>query len=288
MSDALPSDAGAGEREAPRVSVVTPVFNSERYLGEAIESVLGQSYRAWELVLIDDASRDRSWEIASAYAARDARIRVFRNEQNLGIVKTRNRAFREADPRSTYFAVMDSDDVSMPTRLAHQVAFLDAHPDHALVGGHTIVIDAASREIGVREYPTAHEDIVAVITRYNPIAQPTATFRRAALEVVGVYDERYPRCQDYELWLRMAARFKVANLDEPTLRYRWSPTQGKRSHLRETLELTLEIQRRWMFHRPFFRPANVLYVTLEHALLLLPEPVVLALFRRLVYSQGPR
>lgn len=290
---AQPASAGGvvGATDAvgsPRVSVVMPVHNAERFLGEAIASVLGQTYRALELVVVDDGSTDRSWEIATEHARHDARVRPFRNERNLGIVRTRNRAFAEADPRSAYFAIMDSDDVSLPTRIEHQVAFLDAHPDHALVGGHNIVIDEASREIGWRRYPTTHQDIVRVITRYNPIAQPTATLRRSALEDIGGYDERYPRCQDYDLWLRMASRFKLANLDEPTLKYRLSPTQGKRSHLRETLKLTLELQRRWMFHGPFFHPGNVAYVGVEHLLLLLPEPAVLALFRRWQYRPVPR
>ena len=127
--------------------------------------------------------------------------------------------------------------------------------------------------------------VVALLTYTQMIKCSRFDDRRAALESVGVYDERSSRCQDYDLWLRMAARFKVANLDEPTLRYRVSPTQGKRSHLRETLKLTLEIQRRWMFRRPFFRPGNVLYVGLEHALLLLPEPLVLVLFKRVTYAK---
>lgn len=287
MSD-QPAKAGqvdAGEpRGAPRVSVVMPVYNAERFLGEAIDSLLGQTFRSLEVVMVDDCSTDRSWEIMSDYARRDPRVRVFRNERNLGIVRTRNRAFQEADARSTYFAIMDSDDISMPTRLEHQVAFLDAHPDHALVGGHNLVIDEQSREIGLRRYPTTHEEIVRVMGRYNPISQPTATVRRSALDAVGAYDEHFSRCQDYELWLRLAARYKVANLDEPTLKYRWSATQGKRSHMRETLKLTLELQRKAMFRRPFFRPANVAYVGLEHLLLLLPEPVVLALFRRVTYG----
>jgi glycosyltransferase involved in cell wall biosynthesis len=277
----------AGASDAPRVSVVMPVYNAARFLGEAIESVLGQTFPALELVTVDDASTDRSWEILQEHARRDPRVRPFRNERNLGIVRTRNRAFAEADPRSAYFAIMDSDDVCMPTRLERQVAFLDAHADHALVGGHNLVIDETSREIGFRPYPTTHDEIVRVMGRYNPISQPTATVRRAALDAVGRYDENFPRCQDYELWLRLAARYKVANLDEPTLKYRWSATQGKRSHMRETLKLTLRLQRRWMFRRPFFRPANVAYVGLEHLLLLLPEPVVLGLFRRVTYARAP-
>lgn len=271
--------------QAPLVSVVMPVYNNRRYLAEAVDSVLSQTLESLELVVVDDASTDGSWELLLQYAARDARVRAFRNEQNMKIVATRNRAFREANPASRYFAVLDSDDVCLPDRLRAQVAFLDAHPDHALVGGQTRIIDENSRVTGHRSYPTDHDAIVAVITRYNPIAQPTAMIRRSALDDVGVYDERYPRCQDYDLWLRLAARFKVANLPQDTLDYRISETQGKKQHMRASLRHTIDIQRRWLLEPAFFRPLNVAYWGLEHALLLAPEPVVIGLFKIMTYRK---
>jgi glycosyltransferase involved in cell wall biosynthesis len=272
-----------GDGDGPLVSVVMPVHNAERFLREAIESALGQTHRALELVLVDDGSTDGSWAIAQELAAGDARVKAFRNPHNLGIVKTRNRAFAEADPRSEYFAVLDSDDVCMPDRLERQVGFLRAHPDHGLVGGNTLIIDEHGAEVGERRYPSTHEQIIKVITRYNPIAQPSVMIRRSALREVGQYDERYPRCQDYDLWLRMAARWKLANLDSFTLKYRISATQGKRVKLRDSLRFTIDIQRQWLFHPAFFRPFNVLYWVAEHGLLLLPEPLVLGLFKFATY-----
>ena len=273
--------------KGPFVSVVMPVYNGERFLREAIESVLAQSYGHFELVIVDDGSSDGSLQIAEEYAARDPRVRPLRNERNLGIVQTRNRAFAEASRDAVYFAVLDCDDVCEPKRLEHQVLFLEHNPDHALVGGHTLVIDEQGQTIGQRRYPTAHERILAVITRYNPIAQPTVMIRRTALDEVGRYDERYPRCQDYDLWLRMAVRWKLANLDEFTLRYRISAGQGKRTALRDSLRYTIEIQRRFLFRPRFFRPFNVLYFCAEHVLLVLPEPLVLFAFKRLTYAPAP-
>ena len=129
------------KRPPPLVSVVLPVYNAERYLRPAIESVLAQTYRHFELVLVDDGSTDASVAIGEEYVRADSRVRLLRNRCNLGIVQTRNRAFAEADPASAYFAVFDSDDICLPDRLQMQVDFLEAHPDHALVGGHTLVID---------------------------------------------------------------------------------------------------------------------------------------------------
>lgn len=270
---------------APLVSVVMPVFNGARFLREAIDSVRAQTYARWELVVIDDASTDESPSILARYAAEDARIRVFRQPQNQGIVAARNRAFREARPSSTYFAVLDADDVALPHRLHMQVAFLEAHPDHALVGGHTVIIDESGQEVGLRRYPVSYEAICDVIARYNPLAQPTVTIRRSVLDEVGVYDPHFVRCQDYDLWLRIASRHKIANLDEVTLQYRVSSTQGKVTHLRTTLALTLELQRRWLMHPKFFRPFNAAYVAAEHGLQLLPDSAILALFKRATYAR---
>lgn len=271
----------------PRISVVMPVYNAARYLRSAIESVLAQTYPHFELVLVDDGSTDASLAIAEEYARADPRIRIVRNPRNLGVVQARNRALAEADPASTYLAVFDSDDICLPNRLRMQVDFLEAHPDHAAVGGHTLVIDEDGGEIGARRYPATHAEIVRVITRYSPIAHPTAMIRRTALEAVGGYRAEYPRCHDYDLWLRMASQFKIANIDAFTLKYRISRTQGKRLHLRQSLKLTLELQRQWMLHRPFFNPLNIACWGAEHLLLLLPEAVVLDLFMRATYRSAP-
>jgi len=280
------SRANPALTEPPLVSVLMPVYNVEAFLGEALESVLAQTYSRFELVVVDDGSTDGSWAIAAAAAARDTRVRLLRNEHNRGIVATRNRAFAEADKASRYFAIMDSDDISLPERLAHQVAFLEAHPDHALVGGANLIIDEHGTEVGRRMYPCSHEAITAVITRYNPISQPTVMIRRSALSAVGTYDPRYPRCEDYDLWLRLASHFKVANLPEFTLKYRLSRRQEKSTHLKDLLRFTLQIQRRWLLEPAFFRPGNVLFWCAEHALLPLPEPFILRLFKRLTYRRA--
>lgn len=266
--------------------MLMPAFNAERFLARAVDSVLAQTHEDLELVVVDDGSTDRTFELLEDYARRDPRVRPLRNGSNLGIVRTRNRAFAEADPKSAYFAIMDSDDVCMPERLALQLDFLEAQPDHALVGGNLILIDDADRDIGHRRYPASYEAICDAITRYNPIAQPTATIRRRAIEAVGTYDARYPRCQDYDLWMRIARRFKIANLDAFTLRYRISDTQGKVTALRKSLKLSLQVQREHMFEPQFFRAKNVAYWLAQHGLLALPDALVLALWKRVTLKQA--
>jgi glycosyltransferase involved in cell wall biosynthesis len=267
------------------VSVLMPVYNAARYLREAVESVLAQTHSALELVAIDDASSDGSYELLQELAARDPRVRVFRQARNQGIVAARNRAFREASPSAEFCAILDADDVCEPERLALQVEFLRAHTEYALVGGHTLIIDEASQVIGIRRYPTDYARICKTITRYNPIAQPAVMLRRSLLPSAEPYDAAYPRCQDYALWLQLAAAHPIANLDRAILRYRVSQTQGKRTELRKTLALTIELQRKWLLHPRFRNPFNIAYVAAEHALLLMPESLVLAMFKRVTYSQ---
>jgi hypothetical protein len=127
-------------------------------------------------------------------------------------------------------------------------------------------------------------EIERVIGRFNPIAHPAATIRRSALDAVGGYDPRYRRCQDYDLWLRIAARWPLANLEQPLLRYRISEGQAKQKHLRQSLQLTIDIQRKWLWHPRFRSALNLAYFAAEHALLLLPETLVMGLFTRMTYE----
>lgn len=272
--------------EPPRVCVMMPAHNAVRYLEAAIESVLAQDYPAFELLVVDDGSTDGTSEVLARFAARDARVRWLRNERNLGIVATRNRLLAEADAQAKYLAVLDADDVCLEGRLQKQVEFLERHPDHAAVGCHTLIIDDQGRPVGERRYPTSNAQLRGVMTRYNPLAQSAVMLRRSALDAVGHYDPRYPRCQDYDLWLRLASRFPLANLDEALVGYRVSQTQGKRTHLTESLRLTIAIQRSWLLRPGFFRPWNVVYWALEHVLLLVPERWVLWTFKRLAYRRA--
>lgn len=271
----------------PRVTIAMPVHDASAYLREAIDSVLAQTYPHWELVCVDDASRDGSFQILQEYAARDPRIRPFAQPRHAGIVAARNRALDEADPGTRYLAILDADDAALPDRLEAQVQFLESHVDHAMVGGHTLIIDEESCELGIRRYPSTYREICAVITRFNPFAQSAMMLRRSLLREVGHYDPAYPRCQDYDLWLRIASRFAVANLDRPVIRYRISAAQGKVTHLRQTLQLTLRLQRRWLWHPRFFSVQNAAYLALEHALPVLPDAAILALFKRVRYA-GPQ
>lgn len=214
------------ETDTPRVSVVMPVLNVERFLAEALASILGQSFTDFELVVVDDGSTDSSPAILAEFARRDPRVRVVRQEQ-AGLTPALNRGWRLA--RAAYIARMDGDDVALPDRFERQVAYLDGHPRVGVVGGAFIVLTDAGERLGTITYATADGDLRRDLRRYNCIPHPTAMIRREALEGVGGY--RLERAEDYDLWLRIADAWKLANLPDPVLLYRHHPHQYSVSHL---------------------------------------------------------
>lgn len=202
---------------APAVSVLMPVYNGERFLAEAIESILGQTFADFEFVIVDDGSTDTSPAILADYASRDPRIRVV-TQANAGIVAALNRGLAEC--RTALVARMDADDVSLPTRLERQVAFLATRPMVAVVGTAVQRISetgAAGPEV---RHPAAWQAIARGLRHGNCLAHPSVMMRRDAVMEVGGYREFLRHAEDYDLWTRVAERQELANLPDCLLRYR--------------------------------------------------------------------
>ena len=231
------------ENKEPFLTVFSPNFNNERYISETIESIINQTYSNFEYLIIDDGSTDSSWEIIQKYAKKDKRIKIFRNEKNLGIVKTRNKGLKARSPKSKYFAINDSDDVSKLNRLRIQVEFLEKNQDHGLVGSNIIIINKDSQNIGFRKFPSSDKKIKKIIIRYNPIAQSSVTLRTEVVEQVGNYVAKWIFCEDYDYWLRVGMSWKLANINKPLIRYRISETQIKKRYLKESIKQTYKISR---------------------------------------------
>ncbi|MFT4283120.1 MAG: glycosyltransferase family 2 protein [Candidatus Woesearchaeota archaeon] len=260
----------------PLVSVLMPNYNSEKYLAEAIESVLSQTFTDFEFIIIDDYSSDKSWDIIQKYAKKDSRIKAYRNEKNLGIVKTRNKLFSLA--KGKYFAIFDSDDVCFRERLELQVAFLEKNKDYGLVGGNLIIIDEDSKKIGFRKY---EKEVVNALYK-SPVAQPSSMIRASVLGVVGVYssEKGFDRSRDFDLWVRIFDKYKIRNIQKPLIKYRISKTQGKTTHLKETIKSTIQVQRKWIFKKKYFSLKSLSFMLLYYFLLLLPNSLVLWLFKK--------
>lgn len=206
---------------SPLVSVLMPVHNGERYLAGALDSILAQTLRDFELIVVDDGSTDRTPEIIDRYARRDGRVRVYRQE-NQGIPAARNKCLDLATGR--YFAWMDSDDVALPARLQKQVEFMDAHPEVGVCGTWVKTIGAAAGQVW--RYPADDATLRSMLV-FNPPFANTSTFvRREALEAAGLrFDLSFPQAQDYDLWARAAQHTRLANLPEVLVLYRLHPRQ---------------------------------------------------------------
>ncbi len=197
------------------------VYNSERYVAQAVESILNQTYRDFEFVIIDDGSTDRTPMLLDAYAARDPRIHLLHRE-NRGIPKTRNELLTLA--RGELIAVMDADDVALPDRLAAQVAFLQDHPAVVWVGGAFELIDHHDRYLTCIQMPTDNREIQQLLVEgHTSFLHPGAMLRKAAVHQVGEYDETLSTAHDLDLWLKLSEVGELANLGQPVVQYRIHP-----------------------------------------------------------------
>ncbi|MBX3024837.1 glycosyltransferase family 2 protein [bacterium] len=215
---------------APRVTVVIPAFNRERFVGAAIESILAQSYPDFELLVIDDGSSDRTRDVVRA--CRDPRLRLLCHERNQGLPRVRNAGVDEA--RGQYLAFLDSDDVARPYRLARQVACLDRHPELAAVGAWIDWMDEQGRPLGrVKRRPVRPDD-VAALRLFRQGIENTASLARTAILRQFRHDERFAVSEDFELWARVAGDHPIANLPEVLVRRRAHPQQTSRDRDEET------------------------------------------------------
>jgi glycosyltransferase EpsE len=195
----------------PRVSVVTTVYNGERYFDRAAPSILAQTFDDFEFLIIDDGSTDRTPEMLRDLAAQDRRIRIL-SPGRLGFATAANLGIRDA--RGEIIARQDFDDRSYPDRLKLQLALLDAEPKVAIVGGYYLLVDENRNERYVRMPPTDHEGIVTAMAKYIPLAHTVSTFRRQAWVEVGGYPE-VPDLEDIRFWYRVVKLgWRIANVPQ--------------------------------------------------------------------------
>ncbi|MDE2412770.1 MAG: glycosyltransferase [Sphingomonadales bacterium] len=214
----------------PVLSVAMSVFNGERFLESAIHSVLAQTFTDFEFLILDDGSRDGSRAIIEAAAARDSRIRPILRE-NRGLIASLNQLLAEA--RAPLVARMDADDFSLPERFAKQIAFLAAYPDHGVIGSYTRDIDenGEAHHNSGDDHPITHEAFIHNIEHGGPLlAHPSVIYRREAVLAAGGYHAAFRHCEDFDLWLRLAHRTRIANLPERLLDYRHYAGQVSNRH----------------------------------------------------------
>lgn len=246
------------------VSVILPCYNAERYVESCINSVLNQTYRNLELIIVDDGSTDNTAKIINNF--NDNRIKLYRNKANCGITTSLNKAL--ALSRGIYVARIDADDMMHPERVSKQVQFLEDRKNSQimLVGSHHYVINKDGILVSFKQYPISDQEIRSVYVFQNPFSHPTTMMRAHIVRQIG-YSDQYPHAEDYHLWGQILRQYKVANMPEYLTYYR--------VHEQNTSKENSKIQRE--------NAASVMHDELDHLGL---EPTVEELKVHLALAQG--
>lgn len=215
----------------PGISVIMPAHNSERFIAQAIDSILEQTYPNLELIVIDDGSSDNTPEIVSSYADHDPRVTLIQQARG-GVSRAGNAGLHAA--RFDWVARMDSDDIALPHRLETQIKAAIQHPDVIVWGSHAYQINIANKVIGLMEHgPTSDAEYESLRANGDPffILNPTTLFRRDIALQVGGYNPTFVAAGDEELWSRMAAYGPMRVIPEKLLYYRIHSASMTSSHM---------------------------------------------------------
>lgn len=251
---------GAAKLSAlPFVSVIMAVYNGERYVATAVESVLRQTHQDFEFVVVDDRSTDRTREILQKYAEQDPRMKVVVQEQNVDQPASLNRALAIA--RNEWVAVLDADDAFMPHRLETQLRALRGEPSVRVLGAHAIRIDRWGNEQGLKAVgPRSVAEFKRTVERDGllTIVHPSALMHRPTILAVGGYDPNFGAAADTELWSRVSDKHVVMSLTEPLLYYRVHPGSMTTNRFFEQ-----QLMVRWIAERQRTRRRGLAQPTLE-------------------------
>ncbi len=267
----------------PKISVIMPVYNTDKFVWEAIESILKQSFKDFEFIIIDDCSTDQSYQVCNEYAKNESRIRLYRNKENIWISETRNKLIELC--KGEFIATQDSDDISVNNRLKLSFDFLIQNHDYAVVSGNNIIVNQVWKTIGARIYSN---NIKKTILKKSPVSQPSSMFVKNVFIQVGWYDRSINYGEDYDLWLKIySVGYKIKNLDKFLIKYRLHGNQTKSTKLRQTLKNTIFIQKRAINkYKIKASLSDYIYLFLEKCLLFLPEKFVLFFFKKTAYKNA--
>lgn len=251
----------------PKVSVIIPTYNRARFVGEAIDSVLAQTYKDYEIIVVDDGSTDNTQEVLKHYGHK---IRYFRQE-NKGISAARNLALEKA--RGEYIAFLDDDDLWLPEKLEKQIDVLERNPDLAFVASETHVINGKGEIIDRFKRGKGDVETFENLRQQYFVPMLTTVVRRKCLDSVGGFNPSLPICQDHDLWLRLAKIYKFRYIDVPLAKYRMHAnniTKNLDQYLRDHLVIATAsefvsdmpfVERRIRKSKVYYRFAEQYYLT---------------------------
>ena len=200
----------------PKVTVLMSVYNGEKYLQEAIDSILVQTFKDFEFLIINDGSADKTGEILKSY--NDPRIKIIDNKKNIGLTKSLNIGLRIA--KGEYIARQDADDISMPERLEKEIVFLDNNKNVGLVGTYYFEINEKGKVLYITRPLDDNDALKEKLLKVNQFGHGSVIFRKECIETVGPYRKEFKSAQDYDLWLRISEKYNIANIPEPLYKRR--------------------------------------------------------------------
>lgn len=266
-----------------KVSVIMPTFNSARFIKDAVDSILFQTFQDFEFIIIDDVSTDGTLEILSGYAQKDNRIRIIKNERYMGLIFSLNSGIRECV--GEYIARMDSDDIAIRDRLEKQVAIMDANSDICVLGGALTYIDASGNELGVVRHCDLNGNLKGC-----PLLHPTVIIRRSTLiQNDFYYLEKYRFAEDYFLWLQISKKGRISAINDVVIKYRLNNNAAKIRHLKRILWATLRVKKDAIFTlniMPTFK--DLMIMLSEFILFLLPAQIILFVYLRKTFGRQAR
>lgn len=250
------------KKDKPLVSVVMSVYNTERYLAQAIKSILSQTIENFEFIIVNNGSTDKTSQIIYKFQKNDKRIKLIKNKKKLQIGTSLNNAIDQA--KSDIIARMDPDDIAFPNRLQVQYTFLQHHSNVAIVGNDIILIDEYGKVIGKRTYPISSKGLKKILFRYSAFAHPTVMFRKQLFKKVGGYNPNKHPCEDIDLWFRLGKDYTFASIPIFLLKYRVLINSSSHQNLTHTEFLGLKIKIE-AIRKYGYRPAlyDIIYIILQ-------------------------
>lgn len=246
------------KKSNPLVSIVIPVHNGEKYVKEAIDSCINQTYRDIEIIVVDDASTDNTLNILKEYGER---ITVLPVEKQNGLGNVINIGIRRS--KGKYIARMDADDIMYPTRIEKQVKYLESNPNCVAIGGQIDIIDEDSNITGHREYAVEDKDIKRNRFLFQPFAHPAVTLRKSTVEEIGLYPENMWKVEDVKFFLILSTKGEYHNLEDTVLKYRMTFKTESQSKMLDHFKKTDDI-RKWAIKelniKPTFREYVIWYM----------------------------
>jgi glycosyltransferase involved in cell wall biosynthesis len=228
------------EKSKPLISVVMPAYNAQKYIRRAVESILHQTFKRFEFIIINDASTDKTLQIIKLLSKKDSRIKIVNNDTRLNIATSLNRGISFA--RSNIIARMDADDIAVPHRLERQYDCITKSENIAVAGADILIIDTSGNHIATRRYPESSGELKKCLLRYSPFAHPVVMFKKNFFDEAGKYNPKYSPTEDLDLWFRLGRKYEFVSVPEQLLKYRVYKESSSHSALKNLELLVFKIR----------------------------------------------